>query len=762
MPKPDEDQIVARIREKFDTYSDEWQKIRSEADLDMEYVSGNPWSESDRRLREEAMRPIQVTDELHQFFNQVINDVRQNPRAVKFSPAGVGTSDQQAKFYTDKWREIEYRSKAARHYITAMENAIYRGYGWVRVNTAYASQRSKNLELRVEGIPNPNMVLPDPDSLEPDSSDCMGLFAYHSMGIDAFEKKWPNAKVQDFSPDLQKAYPRWVKGPRTVQVSEFWEVTADEKMLMLMAKEVALKHLHPRILQDSTHPVHQQLQAGMPVGAFMDELQSVPDDESIMDIVPVEDRKVTQYLTNGIELLETKPWPGKYIPFASCFGKVLYLDKGGVVERQILSMTRLARNPYMALCYLATVKLELIGMMPKFPYFVPKGTISPAMMIQLQKSLHEPVAAIEYDPFPDGAPPGQPMPPPIRQPYSPELQQIEIAYESSRRSIQAAMGITPLPTPAQRNNEKTGIAMQKIDDSGQKGSFHFKDNYDAMIGHVGRIAEDLMTPIYDTMRSTAIRDAMGNSKQVIINNPNDPNSSTKGDFLPTVSSGPSYESARNASQDFIDNLIQSPILLQAAGPQVTSKVLAMAIRLQNLGEPVDNVADLMDPPPNQQQSPAQMQMQAQQSAQQLKQMQQEMQKLQFEKQADVVKNQATLQGKQIDAQTTITEKKMDNATKITVALIASGTKTDIAQSESQLELLATGIQAAHEERLAAKEHLQSTVAKGLDHAHEVGLALQDHASATAQAEQEHRHNIQAITTQAAVTPDPEPAAPAGA
>lgn len=754
--KQDDDAILTRIRERFDAFSDEWQPIRKEADEDMRYVAGDPWTENDKRLRDEAMRPVQVTDELHQFFNQVINDVKMNPRAVRFSPTGTGTNDKRAKFYTDKWREIEYRSNGPRHYITALENAIYRGYGWTRVTSRLASTRTKNHELCIEGVPNPNMVLGDPSALEPDSSDAKALFAYHLMGVDEFERKWPNAKIRNFDPDMQKAYPVWVKSKDQIQIAEAWELEAVEKQLIVLKPGAAATYLTDAVLQDPPSEMRQQLQSGEPVGVFADELNRTPLPDDVIDVVDVEDRKVTQYLTNGVEILETNPWLGKYIPFASCLGKVLYLDSAGVVSKQILSMTRLARNPYMALCYLATTKLELIGMMPKFPYFVPKGSLTPGMILQLQKSVHEPVSHIEYDPWPDGQT-GTPMPPPSRQPYSPELQQIEIAYESSRRSIQAAMGISPLPTPAQRNNEKTGAALQRIESSGQKGSFHFVDNYDAMIRHIGIIGEDLISPIYDSMRTTGVRDALGNASQVTINDPNNPDSTTKGNYLVTVSSGPSFESARDASQDFLSVMIQSPIL-QAAGPQISNKVLAMAIRMQNLGEVGTGVADVIDPPPNQAQTPAQMQMQLQQAGQMAKQLQQQVQQLTMEKQADVVKSQAMLQGKQMEMQQAITKQKMDDATKITVALINSGTKTDIAQSEAQLEMLATGIEAEHEARLAAKEHLQSATAQGLEHAHDVRKAIHDHAATTAQADQLHTHAIQQILTEAAVTP--EPAAPA--
>jgi hypothetical protein len=43
---------------------------------------------------------------------------------------------------------------------------------------------------------------------------------------------------------------------------------------------------------------------------------------------------------------------------------VLYVDEGAA-SRQILSMTRLARDPYMLYCYIRTCEAEAIGGVPR-------------------------------------------------------------------------------------------------------------------------------------------------------------------------------------------------------------------------------------------------------------------------------------------------------------------------------------------------------------------------------------------------------------
>jgi hypothetical protein len=70
-----------------------------------------------------------------------------------------------------------------------------------------------------------------------------------------------------------------------------------------------------------------------------------------------EERELTQYIVNGVEVLETNPQPKvKYIPIVPCFGKEVYLDDGSGAKRVLMSLIRLARDPYKMYCYLRSRK----------------------------------------------------------------------------------------------------------------------------------------------------------------------------------------------------------------------------------------------------------------------------------------------------------------------------------------------------------------------------------------------------------------------
>lgn len=721
----DDEKILEEVRERYDYAEKEWSDIRAEAAKDMRYVAGDPWEEKDRRQREEAGRPCLALDELGQHFNQVINGVRSEKRAIKFSPTGHGATDATAQFYTNHTREIEYRSHAQVAYTTAFQDCIHRSYGYCRVKTEFESDRSHNQQLRIEPFVNPDMVLPDPDALKPDSSDQQYCFVVESRSKKEFPREFPDAKITDFS-NLGTLYPQWVKAER-ILIAEYWTIKKTKRKLLL---------IQPPPLPAPAGMLNARPPAALPpISVFEDEkdlLAQIPAGATVVRDREVQWPSVCQYLTNGIEILKTTEWLGKYIPIISCYGMVIYVEG----KRKILSMTRLARDPYMLYCYYRTCEAELVGMTPKTPYMAYEGQFSATQLVEVQKSLHEPVAALFARATIEGVPAGTVLPLPQRPTYEPPIQALEVGAESARRAIQAAMGSSPLPTQAQRRNEKSGVALEHMADSAQRGSFHFNDHYDDMIRHVGVVVEDLIDKVIDTARDVGVREPNDTAAQQRVNDPNDPKSvSTKGDHSVTVSTGPEYESAREAESAFADTLMGTPF-----APLIAD----LAVKLKGGGPVLDEMADRLTPPqfkkPKEGEGPDPAQLQqalagAQQQIQQIQGVAQQMaQELQTKK--------AELESKERVAAAEIESKERiaaaDRETKITVAELSA--KVDRlslfleereriglqvqAQGDRAHEVGLTAMEQQHEKELAAQEHQQALDAGGQAHAQSLEQAQQ--------------------------------------
>lgn len=732
----EEEALLVEIRERRDEAWDGVQEAHKAGDKDMLAIAGDPWEPHERKIREDAFRPCLSLDEIGQYIHEIVNDVRANPIAMKFDPTGRGASEKGAEFYQDKAREIEYRSHAQVAYTTAFENAVQRGYGWVRVKTECAHPRTEEQEICIDAIVDPNAVLPDRNAIRPDSSDMQYLFYVEGHEQREFKRRWPWAKVQDFSGDIAQSAPSWISGDR-VQVGEYWKIKKRQRELMLW-----------------------QTPQGQQVKLFDDEaLEQLPARSTRVQSLRVVDfPSVCQYLTNGVEILATEQgnqvteWAGKYIPFVSCYGKIVYLTDGAGTKRIFVSATRLGRDPYMLYCYYRTQQAEMAGMIPKVPVQAYEGQMA-GHEEQWQKANHEPVAFLYFKGTTD-ATGATVLPPPQRLPYTAgeHLQALELCAEGARRAIQAAMMGSPLPTSAQRRNEKSGVALKQIESSRQKGSFHFYDHYKDMVRQVAVITEDLMTPIYDTARDVGTRQANETAKTVRINDSADPESiDTRGDYLVTVSTGPSFDSQRDEASDFADTLAQNPQVFPLIGP--------MIVRLKKLGPIGDEIAEALEvlqPPELRAKKQEGKPPDPRQLAAELAQVKQQLQQASEFIKTEQAKSQGQLQGKQIDAQADaqkaqatiaadMERARMDGEIKLRIAAMDNETKLRI----EELKLRGLAMQGELDMAEAALQRASGIEQQQAKQGHEQGMARMGHEASMQQGEQGHLQGLEAGEAEAA-------------
>lgn len=597
MPKPKQNPHVDKvkeIRENFKEDFDHWTPIYKEGDINMTFLVDGPWKPEDRQARLDNGRPVVTYDELGQYINQAQNEVRLNPRSPKFSPEDEGANDDTARVYANSFRKTEYRSNAQESYTTAFDNALSRGFSFVRLKLEYEHPRSFYQQMTLEPVPNPNCCYPDSNSVRADGSDWKRFTFIESYTKAEFTRTFPNAEFTNFSSEqIAEVGATWM-GENRCQVAEYWEVVTEEETLIdweLPATKMKPSRFEVRLESE-----------GKPRGAK--ELQRRV----------TETRTVYSYFTNGVELLEkageTKHlYPGTMIPFAPCYGKMVWVNEGGGPKRKVLSMVSLAREPYAAYCFAAACELEAIGTITKNPYWAYAGQLDANLKNRVKQSLHEPVAILEANAMIPGLP-GVLLPLPQRNPMAVDLSAYAAVKEGARRAIQAAMGWTPLPTQAQRKNEKSGVALKQIEESGQRGSYHFTDHYNDMLRRIGVIYEDVFDKITDVERELITIEADENVKRVKLGGwdgtgpkPERPEDLDKEiDYLPTlkgrhavtVSVGPEFESTRDAAEKFLDNFIASPLFASLEPPK-RDKFLSMAVRERMLGPTGDKMADIIDP-----------------------------------------------------------------------------------------------------------------------------------------------------------------------
>jgi hypothetical protein len=601
---PNKDEaLLVEIRENYRAYSEAWREAREHRKKIMRYLSGDPWDEKDKQARADAGRPCVSHDELNQYINQCVNAKRQNKSGIKIEPRGNGANDKTAELRQDIARTVEYRSQAQSIYLKSYQDEVEGGYGFCRVSRRYLNDDTDDQEIVIRPIPNPDSVLYDPTCKEPDWSDAQAAFILEPMSKEDFRREYPDAKVTNFGAEEATVAPEWITD-KMVLVAEYWKVVKTK------AKG----------------------KTGRTVWK----------------------KSVVQYITNGIEILQENKQIGEEIPIPAFIGMERYVDEGSGAKRKLFALCSLALDPQMSLAYFDSLEAEEAGLTPKVPYIGYVG------QFETDKDAWEtaskvPHPMLQADVLVDAAN-GQTLPLPQRQQFTPNFQAYEVAKESAKRAIQASMGISPLPTQAQRRNEKSGVALDKIQAAQEVGSFHFADGYDRAITRIGRIIDSWIPKVYDTEREMAVHLA-NDSRKVIMLTPNEPVQTPDGqpdqfrigdeEHDVTVSVGPSATSQRQVVDEFGDLLVSRLDVLPIP-PEAKAKLLGMVIRGKQLGPMGDEMADIISPSDEEQLPPAAQQAigQAKSELQQLhayaQQLEGKIQELEQEKAAKVVDNAAKM------------------------------------------------------------------------------------------------------------------------
>ena len=723
--------ILKELRERRIHAASVWDEIQAEAKKDRLCAAGNPWEALDpsgMKARKAAGRPYLALDELNQYLNQTINAERANPRGISFAPTGNGANDAGAEFYQNHTREIEYRSHAQMAYCTAFDNAVTASYGWLRITTKRAHVRTFDHDLWVEPIVNSDQVLPDPDAIWPDSRDVKFLFYIEPWQVTEFLRRFPHASIRNFSQEIRSLAGNWIDRDQ-INVAEYWSLESYTRKL--------IGYQVPAVMIPGQPP--QPPTQGM---VLEDELEDGKLPEGVENIreEEVDDTRVKAWITNGLELLEEIDWKGKYIPFVSCFGKALYVDDGGGSRRKLVSLTRLARDPYMLYCYLRTAEAEAVGASSRAVWSIYEGqAFKPD---EIAKANKEPVPYVQWRLRTADTPPGQILPKGEKISWDPPLQNMEAMADAIKRAIQAAMGIMPLPNPMQEQNQKSGVALDKIQSSYQLGSFHFKDHFNLMIERTGVILEDLMDRYLDTARDVPVRLPNDDGSIVRVNDPrgSTPEAGgqysgdpifTKGDYRVTVSVGPSTDSQREEANDTVQTLASNmQVLAPIIGPQKVGSLLAKIVKLKQLGPIGDEIIELLEPPKPMGQDGKPIPPEMMQAQQQMKQMQDEIQKLQH-----VIETEQT----KWDNQKQIEQMKLGGQHEKTV--VDSNTKMAIAGLTERVDRMALELEhtrhartLVHEAREGVKDRIHDVAVQHQQQSGELAARIHTHAHARRMAE----------------------------
>lgn len=590
------------------------------------------WSQEDREKRRLDGRPCLTINKLPAFIRQVVNDGRQNKPAIKVHPADDEADPQTAEVINGLIRNIEYTSKADVAYDTGLDFAASCGFGYWGVDMEYSHDDSFDMDLVIRRKPNPFAIYGDYAATSADSSEWCRAFEVDTMERDAFEKKYKGKEKIDWDSDAYKNMPdAWREG-KTVQVASYWRRREVEKTICLLSDG---RVVHEDWLSEEIPDVE---------GATNQMLLDAQGVE-IQDTRKTLSYEVTQYIMNGVEILEEKAWAGRYIPIVPVYGEELNVEG----KRYFRSLIHDAVDPQRNFNFWRSTCTELVGNSTKAPYIGKTGQFD-TDRDKWETANTQSYPFIEYDdPDNSGAAPQ-------RQPFAGipagPLQEAMNASDD----MKAVTGMYDASLGA-RSNETSGVAINARKREGDTGTFHFIDNQARAIRHTGVILIDLIPHVYNKARIVRVMGVDKKPQNVPINQqiqqqgqaPDENGDAqiydlTAGKYDLTVDTGPGFQTKREEAAYGMTELMRAfPESAAVIGPH-----LAKAQDWPGAEEIGDELAALA--PGGAQNNPAvqQAQQQVQELTKQLQQTTQQLQGLQADKSLEAQK----VQTDQFNAETT--------------------------------------------------------------------------------------------------------------
>lgn len=465
--------IIKQAKERFSACLEYYSKEYERGKEDIQFRLGDQWDKEIREKRQREGRPCLTQNNTRTFYLQVVNDIRQSRPAIGVIPADDKADVKTAKILRGIIRNIENQSGADNVYDTAAGNSVGAGYGWIRVNTKYADDQGFDQELELLRVPDFQSVMIDPNSKEMDGSDAEFGFVYEDIARDNFKGQYPDADQVAFEDN--KTQDKWCS-ENTIRVCEYFY------------KEYTKKTIY--LLKD---------------GSISETKSKDAIDDRVIRVPSIKWCKLT-----AKDVLEKTDWLGKYIPLIPVYGEEVW--EGG--RRKCYSLIHQAKDPQRRLNYWLTASTEIIALQPKNPYLGIRGQFATDAK-KWATANNETYAYLEYDPveMPDGtwatsAP--QRQAPPMGSPAM--FQEISFAVDG----IKSTLGIYDASLGA-RGNETSGKAILARQAEGDNATFHFVDNLQSSIRHVGRVCIDMIPKIYTGPRIQRILGEDDSDQMVPIN-----------------------------------------------------------------------------------------------------------------------------------------------------------------------------------------------------------------------------------------------------
>ena len=578
--------------------SDAESENRIQALDDLRFSYGDQWDAAVTNSRRLEARPCLTINIVDSFIRQVTNSQRQQRPRIKVHPMDALADVKIAEVLTGIMRHIQLQSDADNAYDTAFNFAARMGMGYFRIVTDYVREDSFDQEIYIRQIENPFTVYFDPNSSLPDGSDSERALITDLISKREFKRLYPGAQDCGFvSGDAGDDTDTWLTKD-DIRIAEYFHVERVKSKLVMLSNGEAIYAdtlpENPDILRN----------AGITIIGERDSYKRV-----------VEWKKVS-----GFEVLESKKWVGRFIPIVPVYGDQIIVDG----KRDRFGLVRFARDPQKMYNFWRTAMTESIAMAPKAKWLMAEGQDEGHENEWNQANISAKAVLRYKQTDVDGAQ----APAPTRlQPEPPPSGAMEAAQAISK-DLQSVLGIFDPETNAGQG-VKSGRAVRAEQGQSEQSNFHLYDNLTRSLKHTGRIILDIIPSTYDSQRVMRTIGDDGKPDLITINEQGDQsainkilNDVTIGQYDVDMDVGPGANSKREEAVEALMAMVSAdPDIMKVAGDLIVrnmdfpgSDIVADRLAASN---PLAQIDEKSDIPPQVQMKIKQLQEQLQQSQQQL-------------------------------------------------------------------------------------------------------------------------------------------------
>lgn len=446
--------------------------------------AGDQWPDDIKSQREQEGRPCLTINKMPAFIRQVVNDARQNKPQIKVYPVDSGADPETAKVVNGLIRNIERASKADIAYDTAVESAVSGAFGYMRVNLDYAYDDVFDLDIAVDRVENPFSIYGDPYSTSADGSDWNDAFVTERLSKKEFEARYGDVATVDWDSELWGSETSDWRNDEGILIAEWWHREDVKEKIYQLSNGIVVSQTQ----LEADHDLVMAVESG---------LVEIVRGREVMR------KKVTQRIMTGFEILETNPWPGRYIPIVPVYGDEFNLDG----KRHLRSLIHNAVDAQKMHNFWRTTSTELVALAPRVPWVGEEGSFNadPDGWATANTVSH---AFLEYT---------KGKQPPVRQPldFGPAAGAMQEALMAAD-DMKSIIGIHDASLGA-KSNETSGRAIMARQREGDVSTFHFIDNLTRAIRHLGMIILDLIPHVYTEERVIRVVGEDDNVREVTIN-----------------------------------------------------------------------------------------------------------------------------------------------------------------------------------------------------------------------------------------------------